>query len=345
MIFVRRLSVVSLVLLAAVAAGALDRVAREPYLGAIVTDAATGAVLFEDNADAAGYPASVTKLMTFAVVMDRVNAGQLKLEDPVTVTAEAATTGGSQVYLKQGEVFTIDDLLYALLVPSANDAAVALAIHVAGSKAAFVDLMNAKAREFGMRHTEFHSPHGLPPGQGQLPDVTTARDIALLSRELIQRDSVLRYSSVKVRMLRGNTAKPFEMRNHNGLLGSVAGCDGLKTGFFSAGGFSLAATAERHGRRVIAVVLGSAQRVVRDVKAKELIERGLVAAVPAAAGAHAGARTEEIPTVKTERAPEAPAAIPVAKPAAAPVTPSTATPKPAEPPPVMFRIPDTATKK
>lgn len=321
MLIFRRLVAATLLLGSVSAASALERVSREPYLSAIVTDAATGAVLFEDNADAPTYPASVTKLMTFAVVMERVNAGQLRLEDRLTVTAEAAHTGGSQVYLKQGEVFTIEEMLYALMVPSANDAAVALAIHVAGSKEAFVELMNAKAREFGMRHTEFHSPHGLPPGRGQLPDVSTARDIALLSRELIRRDSVLRYSSVRLRLLREQSATPFEMRNHNALLAAVPGCDGLKTGYFTAGGFSLAATAEREGRRVIAVVMGSQQRVVRDVKAKELLERGF-AAVPAAvapAGRLEIGGAAPVPTVRTEKAAPAPerAVVPTARPAPA----------------------------
>lgn len=292
-------------------AHALAKISRNPYIGAIAIDSDTGRVLFEENPDAPGYPASVTKLMTFAVVMDQVRSGHLTLETPVTVTAEAATTGGSQVYLKQGEVFSLDDLLYALLVPSANDAAVALAIQVAGSRQAFVDLMNAKAREFGLTHTEFHSPHGLPPSRGQQPDVTTARDLATLSRELIRRNSVLKYTSVKVRLLREKTPKPFEMRNHNALLGALPGCDGLKTGYYSAAGYSLAATAERNGRRVIAVILGSEQRLVRDVRAKELIEQGFVAlpAAPAPAAQDqppSGNPGGSIPTVRTDAIPPAP---------------------------------------
>ena len=261
-------------------ASAVEKVSRNPYLGAIVIDDASGQVLFEDNADARGYPASVTKLMTFFVIMDRVHAGQLTLETPITVSAEASRTGGSQVYLKQGEVFTVDELLYALMIQSANDAAVALAVHAAGSKEAFVELMNAKARQLGMTNTTFRSPHGLPPAKGQQVDLTTARDLALLSRELINHGDVLRYSSVKVRILRANTANPFEMRNHNHLLGKLAGCDGLKTGYFSAAGFSLSTTVERNGRRIIAVVLGSEASKTRDFKTMELVERGF-AALPA----------------------------------------------------------------
>jgi len=317
---------------------AVEKVSRTPYLGAIVVDDATGQVIFEDNADAPGYPASVTKLMTFLVIMERVKAGQLALETPITVSAEAARTGGSQVYLKQGEVFTVDDLLYALMIQSANDAAVALAVHAAGSREAFVALMNAKARQIGMTHTTFQSPHGLPPGKGQQVDITTARDLALLSRELIDHDDVLRYSAVKVRMLRGNTATPFEMRNHNHLLGKLAGCDGLKTGYFSAAGYSLAATAVRDGRRLIVVVLGSEASKTRDFKVMELMEKGF-AALPA------------MPTINTAAPPArvAPAAVPAGKPVprAEPTVRTEPAPAstPAEPAVIFRVIPPSPTKK
>lgn len=302
------------------APGAVRKVARSPYLGAIVMEAETGQVLFEDNADLVGYPASVTKLVTFAVVMDRVKAGQLRLDDTVTVSAEAANTGGSQVYLKQGEVFTVDELLYALMVQSANDAAVALAQRAAGSREAFVELMNQKAQALGLTATAFHSPHGLPPNtkKGQLPDESTARDLAVISRDLLRQGEILRYSVVKERTIRQGTANPFVMRNHNNLLGALPGCDGLKTGYFSAAGFSLAATAERNGRRLIAVVLGAEDRVARDVKVKELMERGFAA-------------TPAVPSLRATAA--EPASVPVVKPA--PPPPSTQ-PKA----PVKFVIPN-----
>lgn len=307
MVFPRILLLAAVVAAAASAPAAVEKLARDPYRAAILIDAANGAVLAEDNADASGYPASMTKLMTFAVIMDQVKAGSLHLEDKITVSAEAARTGGSQVYLKQGEVFTVDDLLAALMVQSANDAAVALSTHVAGSKEAFVALMNAKARALGMKNTTFTSPHGLPPGKGQQPDVTTARDIALLCRDLIRNGDVLQYTSIKVRTLRQGTANPFEMRNHNHLLGALPGCDGLKTGYFAAAGYSVAVTAERQGKRVITVILGSEQRVTRDVKAKELCERGFALALAAPAplpGATPG--REDLPVVRT--APTRPAA-------------------------------------
>jgi D-alanyl-D-alanine carboxypeptidase (penicillin-binding protein 5/6) len=274
----------ALLLLLPVARGALKSIAQNPYVGAIVMDATTGSVLFEDHADTPGYPASVTKLMTFYVVMENVDFGSLTLETPVTVSKAAARTGGSQVYLKEKEVFTVDELLYALMVPSANDAAVALAEAVAGTESAFVPLMNEAAKKLGMTHTVYHSPHGLPPGAGQEPDVSTARDIAILSRELIKRGDVLRYTAVRQRPFRPNSANPFIMRNHNHLIGQLPGCDGLKTGYYREAGFSLSATTYRNGGRVITVVVGCDDSKMRDAKVAELTQRGFIALPPCPAG-------------------------------------------------------------
>ncbi len=255
---------------------ALDTLSKAPYAGAIVIDAATGNVLFEDNADAKSYPASVTKLMVLLVILEAVDSRHLSLDDAVTVTAEASKIGGSQVYLKENEVFPVDELLYALIVQSANDVAAALAIHYAGSKEAFVDLMNRRAQELGMKDTVFHSVHGLPPSKGQLPDVSTPRDIAKLCRELIKRPAVLKYTSTKERPFRSDAPEPFVMRSHNHLLGNIEGCDGLKTGYYSAAGFSIAATAQKKDQRAIAVVMGSMDRKVRDAKTKEILTKGLM---------------------------------------------------------------------
>jgi D-alanyl-D-alanine carboxypeptidase (penicillin-binding protein 5/6) len=245
------------------------------YKGAIVLDAATGNILFEDRADYVGPPASVTKLMTFLLVHDRLVRGDLTLQTPVLTTAEAAKTGGSQVYLAEKEVFPVEELLYALMIASANDAATALAIHLAGSRAAFVELMNARARELGLTHTTFRSPHGLPPSNRQLADSdqTSPRDLARLSAHLLQKTTILTYTSVKHRTFRPGP-KQIDMSNHNNLLGKVAGVDGLKTGFTRGAGFCLAATAQRNGRRVIAVTMGSPDSKTRDIKIAELLERG-----------------------------------------------------------------------
>ena len=274
LVLISALAVLLLSFAVARAAG-LEVVAKDPYSGAIVIDAATGKVLFEDNADAKAYPASITKLMVLLVILDAVEARRLTLDEPVTVTAQASTIGGSQVYLKDNEVFPVDELLYALIVQSANDAATALAIHYAGSKAAFVELMNKRAQGVGMRDTVFHSVNGLPPEKGQLPDVSTPRDIARLCRELLKKPDALRYTSVKRRLFRTDAAEPFVMVNHNRLLGRVEGCDGLKTGYFRAAGFSIAATATKEDKRAIAVMLGALNKRVRDAKAQEILARGL----------------------------------------------------------------------
>jgi len=246
-------------------------VAKEPYASALLLNADTGEVLFAKNADAAVYPASVLKLMVLFVILDRVKQGTLQLDEMVQVTREAFKMGGSQVYLDPKEQFPIEELLYALMVQSANDAAVALATHVAGSKESFVALMNEKAAELGMKRTHFYSVHGLPPSTGQKVDVTTARDFGILSLELSKHPEVFKYTSTKVRDFRGGK---FIMRTHNHLLRKVDGCDGFKTGYFTAAGFSIAATAKRGGRRIIAIVMGSENRKVRDAKAIELLAKG-----------------------------------------------------------------------
>ncbi len=256
-------------------------IARDPYIGAIVIDAATGRALVEDQPDAKGYPASVLKLMDLLILLEKVQHHELTLQDQVTVSVRAAKTGGSQVWLAEKEVFTVDELLYALMVQSANDAAVALAEKAAGTTDAFVQIMNEKAKHLGMVNTSFHSVHGLPPGAGQEPDVTTARDFSILCRELLKYPDTLRYTSTRERPFRPDAgAKTVVMRTHNHLMAQVDGCDGLKTGFFSQAGFSIAATAARNGQRVIAVVLGSADRKVRDSKAADLLAKGFLALRP-----------------------------------------------------------------
>lgn len=252
----------------------IKTLSREPYLGAMALDVATGKILYENKADAQGYPASVVKLMDLLIVLEKVRAGQLRLSNKVSVTARASRMGGSQVYLKEGEVFTIEELLYAIMVQSGNDAAMALAIRVAGTPEAFVKLMNQRAQEIGMNDTVFHSVHGLPPGTGQKPDVTTACDLALLGREIVRHcPEALRYTATKVRGFRKNT---FIMRNHNRLLGKVQGVDGLKTGYFRAGGFSMLLSAKRDNRYVVVAVLGSKVRQVRDLQASEILAQAFL---------------------------------------------------------------------
>lgn len=302
------------------------------YTGAIVLDVATGQSLWEDNADVVNPPASMTKLMTFAVLHDKLADGSLTLQQMVQVDATDAKMGGTQVYLDPREQFPVEDLIYAMMIQSANDAAHALARTAAGSVEAFVELMNAKARALGMNSTTFRSPHGLPPPSRRVSegDLTTPRDFAKLCRYLVQKTDVLRYTSVRERPFGLGRAKgPVVMINHNKLLGKIAGVDGLKTGYTEAAGYCLSATAERNGRRIVAVIMGSfgPNRSVdkgraRDLKMIEMLDRGFATLPPKPVdlgGASSAASTspvvqkaasprpvvsepEAMPTVKTDAA-------------------------------------------
>lgn len=249
----------------------LNVLSEDPYASALVLDADSGETLFEEHGGKIIYPASVLKLMDLLIILERIEQGTLRLDEMVQVTREAAQMGGSQVFLDPKEQFSVEDLLYALIVQSANDAAVALATHVAGSKGGFIALMNKRAGELGMKDSRFYSVHGLPPSAGQKPDETTARDLAILARELAQKPEVFKYTSARERGFREDK---FIMRTHNHLLASVDGCDGFKTGYFKAAGFSIVATAKRGGVRIITIVAGSKDRKIRDAKAAELLAKG-----------------------------------------------------------------------
>ena len=306
--------------------------ANADYKGVIVMDAASGSVLFEDRADVVTPPASVTNLMTFLLVADRLADGSLKLETPVTVALEDAQMGGTQVWLEKGEVFTVDELLYALMIQSANDVASSLSRIVAGSREAFVAKMNERARGLGMTNTTFRTPHGLPPANRnvQQGDLTSPRDLALLSRELLLKTDILRYTSTKQHVFGaegGKRAEPVIMRNHNGLLGKVTGVDGLKTGFTNSAGFCLASTAQRDGRRIIVVMMGSSASKSRDLQVAALIEKyfpqipaGSIFKQSPIARAHLAPAASESPIATSPIAPghSAAASSPVATPPAPP---------------------------
>ena len=323
MIFSRRIAVVLLLALPVSLLAAASRAKptspdnATAYKGAIVVDAATGNVLYEDRADIVNPPASMTKLMTFAVVHDRIASGALALTTPVKITTEDSKIGGTQVYLDPRETFPVEELLYAMMIQSANDAAYALARVAAGSVPAFIELMNAKAKQLGMTHTTFRTPHGLPPTSRQIADgdLTTPRDFALLCRHVIAKTDIIKYTSIRERAFgTGTRAKPQDMKNHNNLLGKVTGVDGLKTGYTAGAGYCLSATAERNGRRVITVIMGSFgpggqidKGVTRDLKAIELIERGFTALPAVAAPPTIATATNEIsPIVPAPRKPVTP---------------------------------------
>lgn len=238
---------------------------------AVLMDAATGEILYEQDIHTQYPPASMVKMMVALIVMEKVREGSLRLEDSITISGRAAKIGGSQVYLKQGEVFTLEELMKALMIHSANDASTAIAETVAGSVEAFVDLMNLKAQEIGMKDTVFHSVHGLPPGKGQEKDLSSAHDMALLGRVLSQNPKILQWASTVEEPFRGGQ---FTLHNTNKLLTRYKGMDGIKTGYIRESGFCITATAMRDTTRMIAVVMGAPTDAVRTVETTRLLTLG-----------------------------------------------------------------------
>jgi len=243
---------------------------EEPCKSYIVMEAITGKVIEGDNIHLKRPPASVVKLMVALVVMEKVAKGEVKLTDQVAVTREASKIGGSQVYLKEGETFSLEELMKATLIASGNDAAYALAEHTAGSKDEFVKLMNEKAKALNMTDSEFHSVHGLPPSKGQEPDLSSSSDLAILGRELLKYPKLIEWTSIKSEPFRDGK---FIMNNHNKLLTRMGGVDGLKTGFYRESGFNIVATAQKNGLRFIVVVLGSPKAKTRDDIAVEKFKK------------------------------------------------------------------------
>lgn len=318
----------ALLLLLSLASGIVT--AAPAYRGAIVLEADSGTVLFEDNADFVAPPASVTKLMTFLVVKDQIKAGRLTLDTPVTTSAADSRIGGTQVWLKQGEVFTVEELLMAMMIRSANDAAHALTHAAAGSREAFIALMNERAHQLGMTDTTWRTPHGLPPSSRRQADgdVTSPRDLARLSLTLLRETDILRYTSIAHAPFgEGKRAEPVMMRNHNHLVGKLRGVDGFKTGYTRAAGFCLAATIERDGRRLVGVIMGSPTTQERDMKMVDLLEHAFINLAPA----------QPDPPAAAAAAPDIPVITPAPLPPTEPGAPATDD----EPPTVRFIMPGT----
>lgn len=227
----------------------------------------TGKILYEENCDEKLPPASITKIMSLILVFEAIDEGKLSLDTKVTASETAAALGGSQIWLEPGEIMTVDELLRAVVIASANDATVALAEAVAGSEESFVSMMNEKAKQLGMNNTHFINSYGLD-AEGHL---TTAHDIALMSAELISHDIIRNYSTVAMDSLRGGES---ELVNTNKLIRYYKGCFGLKTGTTSGAGSCLSATAERDGLTLIAVVLGSPTSKDRFAGAQKLLDFG-----------------------------------------------------------------------
>lgn len=234
---------------------------------AVLMDAGTGKILFEKNMHEKRACASVTKVMTLLLVMEALDEGRIHLDDTVTASAHAASMGGSDIWLEQGEQMSADDMIKATAVASANDAAVALAEHIAGSENDFVAMMNARAKELGMNDTTFLNCNGLDE-EGHL---TSAYDVAVMSCELIRHEKIFDYTSIWIDELRGGET---QIVNTNKLLRTYDGITGLKTGTTSQAGSCITATAERSGTRLCAVVLGADTGTGRFKDAAALLDYG-----------------------------------------------------------------------
>ncbi len=237
---------------------------------AILVEPESGKVLFEKNADERRYPASVTKVMTLLLVFEALDSGKLKLNETVTASEYASSMGGSQIFLSPGETMLAEDMIKSVIIASANDAATALAEHIAGSEDAFVSLMNKRATELGMVNTHFENVSGLDDTAND--HKTTARDIAIMSRELIiNHPKVLEYSGIWMDTIRDGA---FGLTNTNRLIRFYSGATGLKTGSTAKAGFCISATAERNGMKLIAVIMGAPNRDARNADAKALLDFG-----------------------------------------------------------------------
>lgn len=238
----------------------------------ILMEASTGRVLYESNADERLRPASVTKIMTILLVMEAIKAGTISYDDIVSVSENAASMGGSQVYLEPGEQMSVEELLKCVIISSANDASVALAEHVAGSEEAFIQRMNERAEQLGMKNTHFVNTSGLDDAPESDKHLTSARDVAIMSRELINNHpDVFKYSTIWMDTIRNGA---FGLTNTNRLIRFYRGATGLKTGSTSKAGFCISATAERDGMSLIAVVMASPTRDIRNEAAKTLLDYG-----------------------------------------------------------------------
>ncbi|ASA26405.1 D-alanyl-D-alanine carboxypeptidase [Paenibacillus donghaensis] len=227
---------------------------------AILMDAGTGTVIYEKNSHDKLPPASITKVMTMLLIVEALDEGRLQLTDKVRTSEYAASMGGSQIFLEPGEEMTVDEMLKGIAMASGNDASVAIAEKIAGSESAFVDQMNAKVGELGLKDTHFANCNGLPADN----HYSSAYDIAVMSRELLKHERIIKYTGSYQDYLRKDSPKPFWLVNTNKLVRFYTGADGLKTGYTAEAKFCLSATAARDGMRAVAVVLGEPNTKTRN---------------------------------------------------------------------------------
>ena len=254
-------------MLPAVRAAELDL----PAPSYVLMERSTGEVLLEHNAHERLRPASVTKVMTLLLIMEALDDGRIGWDDMVQTSAAAAAKGGSQIYLEENEQLPLEEMLKSIVVSSANDCACAMAEHIAGSEAAFVEMMNARAEQLGMTDTHFVNCTGLDDEPEAAEHLTTAYDIALMSRELLGHEAIKKYTTIWMDTVRDGQ---FGLSNTNKLVRFYDGTTGLKTGYTSAAGHCLSASAERNGMELIAVVLHCASSTDRFESAKALLNYG-----------------------------------------------------------------------
>ena len=236
----------------------------------ILIESSTGEIIYERNADEKLAPASMTKMMSLILIMEAIENGNIKLDQIVTVSENASKMGGSQIYLEANEKMSVDDLLKGICMASANDAVVALAETIYGSESEFVNEMNKKSKKLGLTNTNFMNATGLDEEN----HYSSARDMALIARELIKHDKVLDYSSRYEDYLRENTNKKFWLVNTNKLIKTYEGMDGLKTGYTESAGYCLTATAKRNNMRLIGVVMKEESSNIRNSDMTELLNYG-----------------------------------------------------------------------
>ena len=243
-----------------------------PAKSALLMEVATGQVLYEQQADTPLAPASVTKVMTMLLIMEAIDSGTLGWEDTVTASEAAAAKGGSQIYLKVGEAMSVADMVKSIAVSSANDCACAMAEHLAGSEAAFVEKMNQRAQELGMENTHFVNCTGLDDDPEAAKHRTSARDIAIMSRELLAKHPKIKeYTTIWMDTVRNGS---FGLSNTNKLVRFYSGATGLKTGFTAQAGYCLSASAQRDGMELVAVVMGCESSQERFAACKALLDYG-----------------------------------------------------------------------
>lgn len=240
----------------------------EEATSAILMERDTGTVLFEKNSDEQLPPASMTKVMTMLLIMEAIESGKIKWDDKVRTSERAASMGGSQIFLEQGEEMTVEELMKGIAIASANDASVAMAEHLAGSEEQFVHMMNERAKELGLKNTHFVNSNGLP-GENHY---SSAYDLAIMAKELLKYEKVTEFTSTYEDYLREDTDDKFWLVNTNKLVKFYPGVDGLKTGYTSKAKYCLTATANKNGMRVIAVIFGAPTSQDRNRQISEMLD-------------------------------------------------------------------------